>query len=202
MLRRLEPAVARGVQQRRHAAGNQIARPAIGQAAADDADAVAEAGHRVRQDPRRRRARFASCALTSRAALEQQLDDVGMVLADGHHQRGLLERRIASRRRRRRDRAAAATASTLPTRAAVISAVSPVGSAALASAPASSSRRDHRRVAVRARERQRRDAVAVRRFGRRRRRGSAAARSRGRRREPASAARACRRAPGALTSTF
>ncbi len=93
-LRRFDPAVARRVQQRRHRAGNEKARSAIGQAAADDADAVAEAGHRVRQNPVRRRSR-ARLHVDLRATIDQQLDDVGMVVPDGHHQRRLLERRIA-----------------------------------------------------------------------------------------------------------
>ena len=56
----LEPAVARGVEQRRHGSRNRRARAARRQAAADDADAVAEAGDRIRQDPVRRRRRCAS----------------------------------------------------------------------------------------------------------------------------------------------
>ena len=57
------------------------------------------------------------------------------------------------------------TAGTLPVRAAVISAVSPSGNAVFASAPAASSFSIDRRVAVDARQIQRRHAVPGRRFG-------------------------------------
>ena len=43
--RGIDPAVTGGIQQRRHAAGNQIARPAFGKPAANDADPVSEAGN-------------------------------------------------------------------------------------------------------------------------------------------------------------
>ena len=50
----LHPAVARRVQQRRHRRQESDPAPAIGRAAADDADAVTEAGHGIGQHPRGR----------------------------------------------------------------------------------------------------------------------------------------------------
>ncbi len=106
-LRRLEPAVARRVEQRRQRPGNRLPRPARRQAAADDADAVTEAGNRVRQHPLRRLP-GSRLRVHVGAALDQQLDDRRMVFADGHHQRRLLISRVAARRPPRRARAALA----------------------------------------------------------------------------------------------
>ena len=52
--RRVEASVPRRIQQRRQGAGNEVTRPAFRQPAAHDADAVAEAGHRIGQHPGRR----------------------------------------------------------------------------------------------------------------------------------------------------
>ena len=95
------------------------------------------------------------------AMREQHLDDVGMLLRDGPHQRRLAACRVhvhvgafvrAAARRPRR----------CPTREATISGVSPARSARLGLAPACSSRRDHRGAAVQAGRPQRRGAEIVR----------------------------------------
>ena len=91
--RRIQPAVARGVQQRRQRAGNQIPRPALGQPAADDPDAVSETGHRIGQHPRRRLP-GARLRVHVGAALHEQLHDRRTVFADGDHQRRLLKGRV------------------------------------------------------------------------------------------------------------
>ena len=155
----IEAAVARRVLKRRQASGNRVAQPAIRQAASHDANPVAEPRHRIRQDPRRRGA-DSRRRVHPRAALDQQLDDRRMIVADGDHQGGLLEGRILAvdRRapieeqphgveradvRRRHQRCFAGRVGGIGIGARI------------------EQQRDHRRIAVRAGEKQRSDAVAV-----------------------------------------
>ena len=80
------------------------------------------------------------------------------------HQRGLAAPAFPSRSRRRHARGAPSPRRSLPVRAAVISAVSPSGSAVFGSAPAFSSRSIIAALPFDAGERERRDAVAIRRL--------------------------------------
>ena len=76
--------------QRRHRPRDGRTRAALGQPAADDADAVAEARHRVGQHPARRLA-GAGAGVHVGALVEKQLDQRRVIGAHRHHQRGLLE---------------------------------------------------------------------------------------------------------------
>ncbi len=77
------------------APGIRQPRPALGQPAADDADAVAEAGHRVGQHPARRLA-GARLRVHLGALVDEERDELGMVGPHGHHQRRLLEGLVAA----------------------------------------------------------------------------------------------------------
>ena len=99
-------------------------------------------------------------ALTSAPGLDQRLDHVGVVLGSRPHQRGLTAQRllrvdvgaVGQQRLDRRDS---------PVRAAVISAVSPSGSAVFGSAPAVSSRSMMAALPLMHASDERRHAVAV-----------------------------------------
>ena len=188
-------------EKRRQAAGNQVPRPALRQTAADDADAVAEAGDRVRQHPGRRRARFASAHSRRRAARR----------AAARRRDGFRGRRpsapsagIPDPWYRPPPRGRAAPSPRRDCRRATPSSTGFRRSDRPGSdpRPTSSSSRIIVGVPVGAREIQRRDAVPIGARGIGAGANQQPRRSRDRRREPASAGRACRRVPGALTSTF
>ena len=151
-------------------------------------------GTGVGQHPRRRLP-GARLRVHVGATLDEQLHDGRTVFADGDHQGRLLERGIpgiddGAPVEQEPDRV-----DDCPTRDAVISGVSPVGSAWFGSAPTSSSMRIISALPLAAARYSGRDAVAVRAGGV----GAGADQQpRGfddRRREPASAGRACRPGP-------
>ena len=111
------------------------------------------------------------------AALEQQLHGVGVILGRGPDQRRLAVPLLAGVDVGAARRAAPSAAPAGPVRAAVIRIVSPSGSTAFGSAPASSSAWAVGDAAVDRRQLQRRHAVAVGRVARRRRRRAAGATS-------------------------
>ncbi len=200
-LRDLDVVVARGIEQRRHAAGRRLAAAAVGRhAAAHDADAEAETRHGVRRDEGGRLARPSSPRWDSRRARA----------ARRRYPHGLRARRTSARSGRSALSRASTSAPCLssssttgstPTSAARISRrlaawVRLVGVGARPSAAAST-------IAALPLAMARLSGLtprSVSAVGDRRPPSAAAARRRGRRRARASAAPACRRRRGALGS--
>ena len=133
--RRVHLSVARGKEQRRHAAWRRLLLALRRHAAADDAHAVRAAAGAGRTGGRLLAG--ARARVHVGAACQQALHDGGVVSSRGPHERGMRSPALTGAPRS----SSRSTASTLPARTAAISSVSPEASVVLTSAPASSSRR-------------------------------------------------------------